>query len=139
MKSREERRQALVTGTPHEKSIALYAFAVVSDPDPQLLAAIESLLDDRSIVQMYVPFRYGQLRSIAADTLARLRARIGDPRPVILAAQPVPMDVDTMGKIRHENGLDLYPGSPVDEYADLLSRGLVPVMDELYDPAEHVR
>ena len=138
MKTEQQRYQALVDGTPHERSVALYAIAATEAPGSDLLSAVESLLDERAIVQMYVPYRYGQLRYIAADALAQLRARVGDMRPIHLAELPVPLNVDRMGQIRSAAGLVMYTGEPAEEYADLVARGLVRVVDRVFDPAEYL-
>lgn len=141
MKSGEERMEGyldvLANGSPHEKSMTLYTVAGTRTPEPALLSAIECLLDDRSVVQMYVPFRYGELRYIAGDTLALLRARVGDMRPVVLANVPTTLNVDKMFQLRHSAGLDDFVGEPTEEYADLLKRRLVRIKDDLFDPGDY--
>lgn len=46
-------------------------------PDPRILEACECLLDDHTVTLLGLPYRFGEIRTIAADVVAFLRASMG--------------------------------------------------------------
>jgi hypothetical protein len=108
----EELVSLLRGGTPEDKAKILYSVDVRVGLDPDIISAIEGLLDDRTIVRMFVPFRYGELRYYAADAPARIRARRGERHAILLSEVPRPMGVDRMAETRFAAGLGRLRGSP---------------------------
>jgi hypothetical protein len=76
-----------------DRAIMLGVLAEEPSGEARIRAAVEALLDDRSICVTQPPPRWLEIRQIAAEALAAERHVAGIVEPVMLRAVPVPMDV----------------------------------------------
>lgn len=60
--------------------------ALVERPstDPAVLSACEALLEDRTITLLAIPYRFGEVRAVAAEAVWALRVALGIREPVVL-------------------------------------------------------
>jgi hypothetical protein len=73
-----------LNGTPRQRAISLQGISIDPSPDPRLLALCESLLSDRTIALLGLPFTFGEIRWLAADAVASLRRILGISAPVVI-------------------------------------------------------
>lgn len=131
--SEVERVAILSNGTAQQKSDLLYRIHG-TELSAAVSSAVERCLGDDSIVRMYVPYKYGPLRVLAADVLAGSRAYVGDLRPIVLRDAPAALSVDGIAQIQRRIGIRP-GGDPRDEYENLYRRGALKLVDEVFDPA----
>lgn len=81
-------------GDARDRVLTLQSLSHTPRPDERLLAACESLLEDRTIALMSIPYSFGEFRWCAADAVAALRGALGilDPVAVSDVFAPVSMD-----------------------------------------------
>ena len=71
-------------GSPRERAIALQSLSSRPLCNLELLAACESLLGDKTIALLSLPFSFGEIRWCAADAVAAIRGALGIPEPVVI-------------------------------------------------------
>jgi hypothetical protein len=101
-------------------------------PD-DLMAAVEELTQDRSVVRMYIPFRYGELRHIAMEVYARMQFLLGRTEPVILKGSIAPLKGEQLEAIRRRAGLPTSYLGPIASFTELREQGLLQLIDEVFD------
>jgi hypothetical protein len=74
----------LSEGTPRERVNSLRSIAARPLADERLLRACESLLTDRAIAVLSIPYTFGEVRWCAADAVVALREVLAIDEPVIL-------------------------------------------------------
>lgn len=67
----------------------LQVFATNPSGDPEMRAAVEQLLTDRTLTALTIPHRYGELGILAAHALAAEQHARGDDTPVRFLAPPL--------------------------------------------------
>jgi hypothetical protein len=138
MSTNTRRAQILRSGSPHEKAKLLYSItAAAIDLDQEVLDGLEALLEDSTVVQMSIPYRYGELRYAAAQALAEIRAQRGDLRTIVLARVPAPLSGDRIYQLCQAHGLSPRGGATA-EYQELRDRGHLPCTDEVFDPRAYL-
>jgi hypothetical protein len=135
MMHHDEVRQVLQHGNATDKATELWSLAKALDVPDDIMEMVKSLMEDRSVARMYVPFRYGEVRYIAAETYARLQLRRGQKEAVVLRDAIVPLRSDRLAKIREQSGLSTSPTRSTAWFAELRERGLLQVIDEVFDRA----
>jgi hypothetical protein len=133
MKLHDEVRQMLQHGNATDKATELWSLAKALDVPDDIMELVKILMEDRSVARMYVPFRYGEVRYIAAETYARLQFRRGQKDPVILRDTIVPLRSDRLAQIREKSGLSTSPTRSLAWFAELRELGLLAVTDEVFD------
>lgn len=128
-----EKLAILDGGTAQEKSRVLY-IVLGSRMSPTLASAVERCLLDDTVVRMYIPYKYGPLRILAADVLSWYRASTGDLRPIVLRSVPPALSIDGIRKIQQAVGISGGRGDPTMEYQDLYQRDALKRIDEIFDP-----
>lgn len=126
----------LRNGTPQEKAKAIWAMKGSPNATDDIVAALEGLLDDRTIVQMYIPYRYGELRFLVADVLASLRGRQENWDPVVLKDTFHPKTADKLGQLFQRAGIPEGALGSAEMCAELLARGIISREDVVFDPRE---
>lgn len=129
----DETRRVLQEGSPTDKATRLWSLAVAVDVPDDVMLLIANLMEDRSPARMYIPFRYGEVRYIAAETYAKLQFEKGRTEPVLLMQTIAPIGGDRLEAIRKGAGL---PQARIDAlawFAELRERGLLEVIDEVFD------
>jgi hypothetical protein len=96
-------------------SIALHPRA-----DRELLTLCERLLDDNEVCLLSIPYRFGEVRWVAADAVAALRSALGIQEPVRLADTFTPCTTDEVAKLAREASIPIKGG--VDGVLDALRR-----------------
>lgn len=86
---------------------SLQAIAEHPVADLTLLAACETLLGDRELCLLKIPYRYGEVRIVAADAVAALRERIGITQPVVVSEAFMPLTTDDVARFARAAGLPM--------------------------------
>lgn len=97
--------------------------------DPGVVATLEAMLDDRRIAALTIPYRFGEIRVLAAAALAAERASVGDPRPVRLEDRPALLGTDQLWTLAEEHGIETAGRSEPEVYAALREDGALPLTD----------
>jgi hypothetical protein len=134
----DKARQVLRGDAPREKARVIWAMRGSVDLPDDVLASIESLLEDRTLVQMDIPYRFGELRYLAADTLASIRARTGRLEPIVLADSFVPKSADKLGQMARAAGMTPLPAGSIEVCRALLDRGEIRRGEIVFDPREYL-
>ncbi|GAA1998284.1 hypothetical protein GCM10009777_39470 [Microbacterium pumilum] len=104
--------------------------------EPRVVATLEGLLNDRRIAALTIPYRFGEIRVLAAAALAAERADTGDARPVRLKECPPLLGTDDLWKLAEAHRIDTSIRSEPELYAALRDAGALPLTDlELTAPA----
>lgn len=125
----------LRSGDATERASMLRALSSGTNVSDDVLAQLEKLLDDYSIARMYIPFKYGEVRYIAAETYAKMLFHRGRKEPLVLPKTIIPIKAEKMVKIRMNANLPDDPPykGPLEWFTDLRSRGLLEIVDEVFD------
>lgn len=73
--------------------------------DERLLPHLEALLDDTTLCVVMLPYRYGEIRWLAARTLVAERAALGCSEPVFLQNVVRPLDTEELANLALEAGV----------------------------------
>ncbi|MBL8919489.1 MAG: hypothetical protein JNJ54_11550 [Myxococcaceae bacterium] len=89
------------------------------------MAAVEALLDDRTPTILSLPIRIGEVRFLAAETLAALRARIPELRHDVVVLDPgyPTLSPVELGPLARAAGCDTATLDPPAQYAWLRDHG----------------
>ncbi len=74
----------LSDGNPRARANMLRAIAELPHASAELLAACEKLLADQTITLLSLPYRFGEIRWLAADAVAAVRGVLGIAEPVVI-------------------------------------------------------
>jgi hypothetical protein len=131
----DKAREELHSDDPTRRATILWSLAAGSEVPDDVLELVAKLLDDHSVARMYVPFRYGEVRYIAAETYAKMLFHRGRLEPFVLRNAIIPLKLERLGRIREDAGLsDGAPGKrPLDTFTELRDLGLLEVVDEVFD------
>lgn len=131
----DEAREVLKGDDAVEKANTLWAMSAASDVPDDVLELIRRHLDDHSVVRMYISFRYGEIRYLAAEMYAKLLFQRGRVEPLVLPKAIVPIKSEKLIKIRMAAGLPDGPPNKnsLDWFVELRDRGLLEVVDEIFD------
>lgn len=129
----DKARHKLQSEDPTERATTLWALAAGSDVPDDVLELIANLLDDRAPARMYVPFRYGEVRYIAAETYAKMLFHRGRKEPFILQDVVAPMKLERLYKIREQVADDPSCKGPLEWFAKLRDEGMLEIVDEVFD------
>ncbi|MGV3622608.1 MAG: hypothetical protein ACO1OB_17450 [Archangium sp.] len=95
---------------PRARANMLRAFTEVPPTDSAVIAACERLMNDTTLTLLGIPYRFGEVRSVAAEAVWAIRRRQGIDAPVVLRdALPV-CSTNDIGAYAREAGLDIEPG-----------------------------
>lgn len=98
--------------------------------DPAAVAELEASLDDRRVAALTIPYRFGELRVLAAAALAARR-----PGAVVLHDCPPLLSTDELVRLAEENGVATAGRSDAEVYTALRDNGFLPLIDlELNGP-----
>jgi hypothetical protein len=97
--------------------------------DLWVVATLEAMVDDRLIAALTIPYRFGEIRVLAAAALAAERASVGDPRPVRLENCPALLGTDQLWTLAEEHGIETAGLSEPEVYAALREDGALPLTD----------
>lgn len=105
--------------------------------DRRVLEACEQLLDDKTITLLSIPFRFGEIRYVAAQAVLLLRHRMGNAEPVVVTGAVPPLSGNDIGRLATEAGIE-DPGSGVEKYIALMEKlvaaGKAPAHDVYFNP-----
>ncbi len=82
-----------------ERVRMLYSIAARPDPEPSILLACEKLLGDREICLLSIPYRFGEVRFVAAEAVSALRESLGIHVPVKLEGTFTPCTSDDVARL----------------------------------------
>jgi hypothetical protein len=103
---------------------------LADDPtgSPQILDAVQRLLNDSTIALLSIPYVVGEVRWAAAHALRAERRARGRTDPVILTDVPTPVNVATLGALARSANLPILPGAEglVETFGVLRDRRLLP-------------
>jgi hypothetical protein len=101
------RSLARLTNADPEKRVGVLRFLLASpELASSLVAAVESLLDDRTIAILSIPFRIGEIRNLAAEVVATARAHLNQPEPVVFDLAFRTMKYDDLGALCQKLSFD---------------------------------
>jgi hypothetical protein len=126
-------RHTLQHGDATEKSNKLWAMRGRTELPEDVLAIVEKLTDDRSVARMYIPFRYGELRHLAAEIYAKMLFHLGRREPFLLKDSILPLKGDQLEAIRRRVGLSKSYQGPIASFTELREQGLLEVVDEVFE------
>jgi hypothetical protein len=128
-------RERLQSEDATERASMLRALSAGREVADDVLGLVEKLLDDRSVARMYIPFKYGELRYIAAETYSKMLFYRGRLEPFVLPNTIIPIKAEKMVQIRMNEGLldDPPYKSPLEWFAELRDRGLLEIVDGVFD------
>jgi len=83
--------------------------AIAENPvaDRTLLAACEESLDDREVCLIQIPYRFGEVRIVAADAVAALREKLGIAQPVVVTEAFMPLTTDDVARLARSAGVPM--------------------------------
>jgi hypothetical protein len=109
---------------PRERVAALRALLVAPDPTSEVAAAVDQLLEDRTIAILSIPYRFGEIRYLAAEVAASIRAAAKQfDNPVVLEPGYRTMSLTQMGPLLDQTGCDTSKLDPSAQYAWLRDHG----------------
>jgi hypothetical protein len=130
----------LAGSSDNDRAISLQNLAKYPTGDPRVLEALEKLLDDKTPCLLQIPYRFGEMRLLAAAALAAERWAAGDQRPVRLHTT-IPITSDQLDELRQAAKVDrpAYKGDVIAAelrlFALLRERRFLPEVDlELRHP-----
>lgn len=118
-----------------DRGRALRYLTGIPDLRDEVLARIHELLEDRTVAIIRIPIRYGEVRILAAEALASVRAAQGDPNPVVLENVPRPLTAERMAPFKE--GVDLQVRGAIKVYEALRELDRLPTKTYRIDPAEY--
>lgn len=95
----------LASEEPRVRARMLAGIAENPLPDQRVLAACERLLDDRTLTVLGLPYRFGEVRWLAADAVAAIRARLAIAEPVTVEDVLPPCSTDDVTRMAAAAGL----------------------------------
>ncbi|BAZ15798.1 hypothetical protein NIES4071_76700 [Calothrix sp. NIES-4071] len=78
--------------------------------DERVLPYLENLLDDDTLTLLMLPYRFGEVRWLAAKVLVAERAALGHKEPVHLDNVVQPMNVEEFASLAKSAGIKGYGG-----------------------------
>jgi hypothetical protein len=122
---------------PRERVVMLEVLSEDPTGSPDVLDRVRELMaDETPTVLSLRPAQaavYGEVRYAAARALAAEHRAGGVGEPVVLADVPSPLDADQVATLRDRAGMRSL--GPLDAYAELRQRGLIPSTTVRLDPA----
>jgi len=100
----------LASDEPQVRARMLAAIAENPLPDPDLLAACERLLEDRTLTVLGLPYRFGEVRWAAADAVAAVRGMLSITEPVMVEDVVPPCSTDDVARMAAAAGLPAMMG-----------------------------
>ncbi len=104
------RLERLGSNDARDRARMLQAIAQHPLADRELLAACEKLLEDRDVCLLTIPYSFGEVRWVAADAVAALRAALGIAEPVELRDTFSPCSTDDIAQLAKEASLPMRGG-----------------------------
>jgi HEAT repeat protein len=95
----------LASEDPRVRANTLNGIAANPTADRRLLAIAERLLDDRTICILSLPYKFGEVRWIAADAVAAVRAALSIDTPVVVDDVFAPVSTEEASKLAADAGL----------------------------------
>jgi hypothetical protein len=131
----DKAREELQSDDPTARATILWSLSAGSEVPDDILAMISKLMEDHSAARMYIPFRYGEVRYIAAETYAKMLFHRGRVEPLVLPKAIVPRKLERLSRIREHAGLSpsTAPKGPLALFAELRDLGLLEIVDEVFD------
>lgn len=129
----ERARHAMTNGNAEEKANKLWVMRGSSDLPDDLLEAVKALTRDRSVVRMYIPFRYGELRYLAMEVYARMNFLRGRTEGLVLEDAISPLKLEQLERIRAQAGLPSSNQGPIASFIELRTLGLLAVEDKTFE------
>jgi hypothetical protein len=121
--------ECMTSDVPNDRKFAMMLRKNEPSGDPRVLPYLESALEDRTVLRVWIPITYGEVRVIAAYALAAERAAQGIDEPVEMGDMPAPLHTDVLGKLEVEHGItNSLSGdeSGIMSYCTLRDLGLIP-------------
>jgi hypothetical protein len=125
----------LMSESARERIKALRRLRRSPDARPDVVVRVEELLGDRTVDIIEIPIRYGEIRLLAAESLAAIRGAMGDERPVVLKGVPRSLTAERMAPL--EVGLELPRMGAIEMYETLRELERIPTFDYSFDPADY--
>ncbi|HEY9674064.1 MAG TPA: hypothetical protein V6D11_21680 [Waterburya sp.] len=99
--------------------------------DERVLQHIEALLNDKTPCVLMLPYRFGEIRWLAAQALAAERASLGNEEPVRLQNVVRPLDTEEFVGLREKAGVKSRGGvdGVLEALATLREMGQLPLYD----------
>jgi hypothetical protein len=125
----------------HQQALALRELAQRPTGDIAVREAVERLLGDDTPCVLQIPYRFGELRLLAAAALAAERSASGVRTAVVLRTIR-PLDADQLEQARQASGVGMPEGSnalviQLQLFATLRNRGLLQQIDVEFPPGRH--
>ncbi len=127
--------ERLNSDVANERARGLLWLSTAPDKSEEVVTRVEELLEDHSAAMIGVPYLFGEIRFLAAQALAVVRARMGNPELVKITDCPRTVTDRRIGS--YAEPYDLKPMSGEKLYAALRDLGALPTRDYVFDPAEY--
>ncbi|MFC5747977.1 hypothetical protein [Actinomadura rugatobispora] len=119
----------LASDVPRERVLTLQVLVYEPTGTERLLPRLRELLDDRTPALLGLPYLYGEVRWIAAHTLAKEYRACGIGERVVVADIPYPLGVNALGALAEAHHIVTRGGHEgcLAAFAELRARGLLEV------------
>jgi hypothetical protein len=99
--------------------------------DERVLQHLEALLDDKTLCVLMLPYRFGEIRWLAAQALAAERASLENEEPVRLQNVVRPLDTEEFVALREKAGVKSRGGvdGVLEALVTLREMGQLPLYD----------
>ncbi len=106
----EHQLRELQAPEPKRRANMLRALAECPSTDPAVIAACERLLDDTALTLLSIPYRFGEIRAVAAEAVWANRHNLGiDQVVVVPSALPV-CSTNDIGALAQRAGIEMEHG-----------------------------
>jgi len=123
-------------GSPQDRATLLGVLAEAPTGEARIRAAIEALLEDRSICPTLPPLRWQEVRGAAAEALAAERRAAGIDAPVVVRAVPPVLSLPQIRAAAEAAlGAEAARWPPERSYAALRDGGHLALSDLVLTPA----
>lgn len=123
--SDEARLERLRSPRPQTRVATLWALYAAPPASLPVMAAVEALLDDATPTILSLPIRIGEVRHLAAEVLAALRAQFPERRHDVVVLDPgyATLSPAELGPLARAAGCDTATLDPPAQYAWLREHG----------------
>ncbi len=95
----------LGSSVPKDRANMLLSLGEVPPTDLAVIAACERLLEDTTLTVIGIPYRFGEIRAVAADTVWAIRASQGIDKVVIVPGALKVCTTNDVGNLAREAGI----------------------------------
>jgi len=122
-------------GSVNELAITLRSLKQSSYPEERIIPYLKELLDNRAPCKTQIPYRYGEIRWLAAGALRRVYDALDIRETIVLRDVPVSQTGDQISELVWELGVhdEWLHLTSEDCFERLREMGRLPIHDEVFE------